>query len=177
MSRIGVFGGQFDPPHNGHVAVVRAALSQLALDRLVVVVDRDPPHRERSLLDAAFRGELAEAAFTALGPVEVHVQSAEDSPYMVDTLRRLSVDGELYLIVGADQLAALDRWHDPGGVRSLATLVSAPRNGTPPAEPTIRLEMAPVDTASTAIRERLERGQDVSSEVPAAVLSLLLRPS
>ena len=50
MTRIGVFGGQFDPPHNGHVAVASAAVRQLGLDQLVVVVDADPPHREASQL-------------------------------------------------------------------------------------------------------------------------------
>ncbi len=173
MTRIGVFGGQFDPPHNGHVAVVRTALQQLDLDRLVVVVDSRPPHRVASQLDAGIRGALATAAFADLGSVEVHVQGPDDSPYMVDTLRSLSAEGELFLIVGADQLAALDSWHDADGIRARATLVVAPRAAVVPVQAAIVLNMQPVDLASTQIRARLERGQDVSEDVPAAVLRLL----
>ena len=173
MTRIGVFGGQFDPPHNGHVAAVRTALQQLDLDRLVVVVDSRPPHREASQLDAGTRGALATAAFADLGPVTVRVQGPDDSPYMVDTLRSLSAEGELFLIVGADQLAALDSWHDADGIRALATLVVAPRAAAVPIEAAIVLDMQPVDLASTQLRERLEAGQDVSADVPAAVLRRL----
>ncbi len=156
MTRIGVFGGQFDPPHNGHVAVAATAIEQLALDRLVVVVDADPPHREASQLSAEVRGRLAEAAFASLAKVMVMVLGAGDSPYTVDTLRRLSGEGELFLIVGADQFETLDRWHDPAGIRRLATLVAAPRPGVEiPDGGVLELDMAPVDLSSSGVRSAL----------------------
>lgn len=176
MTRIGVFGGQFDPPHNGHVAVVVTAIEQLALDRLIVVVDADPPHREASQLSATVRGRLAEAAFGSLAKVMVMVLGADDSPYTVDTLRRLAGEGELFLIVGADQFEALDRWHDPVGIRELATVVVAPRPNLGSRESDVAvLDMEPVELSSSDVRAALHRGGEVASLLPVAVLDLLER--
>lgn len=176
MTRIGVFGGQFDPPHNGHVAVASTAIDQLALDRLVVVVDADPPHREASQLSAEVRGRLAEAAFRSLPKVTVMVLGADDSRYTVDTLRRLSSEGELFLIVGADQFETLDRWHDPPGIREIATVVVAPRPNIDPRDPdVVVLAMQPVELSSSEVRAALHRGGEVASLLPVAVCDLLER--
>ncbi len=176
MTRIGVFGGQFDPPHNGHVAVAATAIEQLALDRLIVVVDADPPHREASQLSADVRGRLAEAAFGSLARVTVMVLGADESPYTVDTLQRLSGQGELFLIVGADQFATLDRWHDPARIRELATVVVAPRPEIDPRDSdVVVLRMEPVELSSSGVRATLQRGGDVASLLPVAVSALLER--
>ena len=71
MTRIGVFGGQFDPPHNGHLAVVRAARDQLGLDRVLVVPSARPPHRPAPQTPAETRYRLALAAFADEPRVEV----------------------------------------------------------------------------------------------------------
>src|SRR5690242_19971699 len=71
MSRIGVFGGQFDPPHNGHLAIVRAARDQLGLDRVLVVPSARPPHRPAPATPAEARYRLAQAAFAGEPRVEV----------------------------------------------------------------------------------------------------------
>jgi nicotinate-nucleotide adenylyltransferase len=174
MTRVGVFGGQFDPPHNGHVAVATAAIEQLGLDHLIVVVDADPPHRAASQVSADVRGRLAQAAFSGLPGVEVLVLNAGDSRYMVDTLRSLERQGELFLIVGADQLARLDQWHDPAGVRGLATIVVAPRDDIDSAALGARaLEMAPVDLSSSGVRSALHGGADVEDRLPPAVFRLV----
>ena len=139
----------------------------------MVVVDADPPHREASQLSAEVRGRLADAAFASLPKVRVMVLGADESPYTVDTLRRLSGQGELFLIVGADQFATLDRWHDPTGIRRLATLVAAPRPGVEiPDGDVVELEMAPVDLSSSGVRSALATGVNVASQVPESVLSL-----
>jgi nicotinate-nucleotide adenylyltransferase len=174
VTRIGVFGGQFDPPHNGHVAVASAAIAQLGLDHLVVVVDADPPHRAASEVAADVRGRMAEAAFTDLPGVSVRVLAASDSPYAVDTLRSLDGEGELLLIVGADQLARLEQWHDPDGVRRLATLVVAPRDDIDStALGASALHMDPVDLSSSELRCALHNRADVADRLPSAVLRLI----
>lgn len=176
MTRIGVFGGQFDPPHNGHVAVAATAIEQLALDRLIVVVDADPPHREASQLSAEVRGRLAEAAFDPLAKTMVMVLRADESPYTVDTLRRLSGRGELFLIVGADQFESIDRWHDPTALRELATVVVAPRPSIDLSDSDIVvLDMEPVELSSSEVRAALHRGGQVAALLPDAVSDLLER--
>jgi nicotinate-nucleotide adenylyltransferase len=156
------------------VAVARTAISQLGLDRLLVVVDSDPPHRAASHLDSGIRGQLADAAFAALPNTAVRVLGPDDSPFTVDTLRGLTGNDEVFLIVGADQLAALDTWREPEAVRSLATLAVAPRPDVDrPITDAIALQMPPVDLSSSGIRDALRAGNDVTGSVPEPVLEAL----
>jgi nicotinate-nucleotide adenylyltransferase len=173
--RVGVFGGEFDPPHLAHVAVARVARDQLALDRLLVVPAGTPPHREASTTPAATRLRMAELAFTGERAIEVspiEIDRAGTS-HTLESLEQLAPLGELFLIMGADQLASFDSWREPEAIRELATLVVAPRTGfAPPGGGAVPLEMAPVDLSSTDVRERLRTG-DGEQLVPAAVLALI----
>jgi nicotinate-nucleotide adenylyltransferase len=173
--RIGVFGGRFDPPHAGHVAVAGAAMRQLDLDRLIVVPARQPPHRDAGTTPPELRYRMAEAAFPGPGRVEVsRIELDRDGPdYTADTLEKLAPEGRLFLIVGADH-ADLPGWHAPERVRELATLVVAPRPGVAPVgSGAVELQMEPVDLASTAIREAVARGEDPAGLVPDAVAALI----
>jgi nicotinate-nucleotide adenylyltransferase len=178
MTRIGVFGGQFDPPHNGHLAVVRAARKQLGLDRVLVVPSARPPHRPAPATPAETRYRLAQAAFAGEpGVVVSRIEIDRDGPgYTAETLEALSgPDRELYLILGADQLAALASWNRPERVRELARLAVAARPGAPPADAAARLVMEPVDVSSSALRRLIGEGADVSAMVPAAVADAIAR--
>jgi nicotinate-nucleotide adenylyltransferase len=177
MSRVGIFGGQFDPPHNGHLAVVRAAREQAALDAVIVIPDGTPPHREPSALDPATRVRLARAAFGDEPAVTVSVMALGAGPvFMADKLERLAPGRELFLLLGADQYAAFDRWRDPQRIRRLASLVVAPRSGfPPPAAGDLALAMSPVDCASSELREALARGEDVRDQLPDAVWEIIDR--
>jgi len=173
--RIGVFGGRFDPPHAGHVAVAGAAMRQLRLDRLVVVPSRQPPHRDAGTTPPEVRYAMAVAAFPGPGRVEVsRIELDRQGPdYTADTLAELAPEGRLFLIVGADH-AELPGWHMAERVRELATLVVAPRPGVePPGPQVVALHMEPVDLASTAIREAVGRGEDLGDRVPEAVAALI----
>src|SRR5204862_1153054 len=116
--------------HLGHLAVVRAAREQLALDRVIVVPTARPPHREASPTPAETRLRLAEAAFAEDPAVEVsRMELDREGPsYTVDTLRALQPRGDLVLILGADQASDLlgGRWHESLEVLSLAHLAVAP---------------------------------------------------
>jgi nicotinate-nucleotide adenylyltransferase len=178
VTRIGVFGGQFDPPHNGHVAVVRAARDQLGLDRVLVVPSPHPPHRPSPQTPAETRYRLALAAFADEPAVEVsRLELDRAGPsYTVDTLEQLAAPGrQLYLILGADQLAALAAWHRPDRVRALARVAVAARPGAPHAEAAEELVMQPVDVSSSELRRRVAQGGDVTALVPPAVSAAIDR--
>ena len=173
--RVGVFGGEFDPPHLAHVAVARAARDQLALDRLLVVPAGMPPHRDASTTPAATRLRMAELAFADERAIEVSSIEIDrgGTSHTLDTLEQLAPLGDLFLIMGADQLASFDSWREPAAIRGLATLVVAPRTGFDASgSGAVQLEMAPVDLSSTDVRERLRNG-DAEGLVPAAVLALI----
>ena len=176
--KVGVFGGEFDPPHLGHLAVVRAAREQLALDRVIVVPTARPPHREASPTPAETRVRLAEAAFAREPGVEVsRIELDREGPsHTVDTLRALQPRGELVLILGTDQASDLlaCRWHQSQEVLRLARVAVAPRGAARAfdrPEVTV-LRMDPVDVSSTGVRAALRAGAG-TDEVPAAVLELI----
>jgi nicotinate-nucleotide adenylyltransferase len=179
--RVGVFGGTFDPPHTGHLVVAQEVHLRLGLDRVLWVPAAVPPHkRGQRITPAALRLEMVAAAIAGddrfqLSDLEVR----RDGPsYTVDTLRALreaSPDDELFLILGADQLAELDSWREPDQLRRLATLVGFARAGDEP--PEIEgariVEVPRLDISSTEIRRRLAAGEPIDYLVPAAVRALL----
>ena len=173
--RVGLFGGQFDPPHLGHLAVVRAARDQLGLDLVLVVPAAAPPHRPASDRDPLTRLRLTRAAFSGEPRVEVSgIELERGGPsYTVDTLTGLAGEDELFLILGADQYAALDGWHESRRVRELASIVVAPRPGFAIGDDAIELRMEPVDLSSSELRERLARGEPARGGVPEAVAGLI----
>ncbi|MGN6380918.1 MAG: nicotinate-nicotinamide nucleotide adenylyltransferase [Gaiellales bacterium] len=168
MTRVGVFGGQFDPPHNGHLDVVRAARDQLDLDRVLVIPDDNPPHRPASVQPTEVRLRLAEAAFAGEPRVEVRAPATGEHPeYTVHVLERLAGEGDLYLIIGADQFARFFTWRDPDRIRELATIVVAPRSEHAVADPgVVVLDMPPVDLSSTELRACLAEDGECGSDIP-----------
>jgi nicotinate-nucleotide adenylyltransferase len=122
---IGLFGGAFDPPHNGHVALVEAAKRALALDRVLVLVAAEPAHKAVET-PAAVRLELARAAFP---PDEVVL---DDHARTVDTLRAHPEWDEPVFLLGADAFSDFPAWKEPDEVLRLARLGVASRPGFPP---------------------------------------------
>ena len=168
--KLGVFGGEFDPPHLGHLSVIRTARDQLGLDRLLVVPTGRPPHRSASETPAETRLRMAELAFSREPRVEVsRIELDRGGPsYMVDTLRGLARLGDLFLIIGADQLAVFDRWYESQAIRRLATLVVAPRSPqTIARDGIVVLDMPPVDLSSTGVRAQLAAGRAAGGLAPS----------
>jgi nicotinate-nucleotide adenylyltransferase len=162
---VGIFGGAFDPPHNGHVALARTAMERLDLDRLEVTVVVAPGHKE-TVASAEHRLELARLAFAGLGTVE-----PEPHEYTVDALEFHSYEDPVFLI-GADELASFGSWKEPERVLELARLGVATRPGYRPetASPRIEIfELEPYPVSSSEIRERVRRGEPIDGLVPDAV--------
>ena len=180
---VGVFGGAFDPPHFGHVALVRAALEHFGFERILVVPAGNPPHKEVAT-PAGIRARLAELAFAGIAEAEISLlELAPGGPrYTVDTLRRLRERyDDLTLLVGADQFAGFLRWREPDRVLELATLAVANRPGYDDEE--LQPVLAALDrpervsffsipahpVSSQEIRERARAGLPIDDLVPRPV--------
>jgi nicotinate-nucleotide adenylyltransferase len=165
----GILGGIFDPPHNGHVALARAALEQLPIDRLVVLVAADPGHREVFAAPEDRLG-LAQAAFDGL-PAELVL---DDNAFTVDAVRDGRF-GDALFIVGADEGAAFPTWKEPEEVLRWVRLAVGTRSGFPPpdlsryGDRVISFELGSPDVSSTEVRERASRGERLDGLVPPAV--------
>jgi nicotinate-nucleotide adenylyltransferase len=179
---VGLLGGAFDPPHNGHVALARAALEQLDLDRLLVLVVADPGHK-RTATPAAARLELARLAFEDDPHVDVEL---DPHPRTVDSLEARRFPDAVF-VLGADEFADFAAWKEPERVLELARVAVAERPGVPdervrqaharlPTPDRVSFfELEPTPVSSTAIRERLSRGQPVDELLPPKVLDGIRR--
>jgi nicotinate-nucleotide adenylyltransferase len=168
---LGLFGGAFDPPHVGHVALVRSAKEALGLDRVVVVVVADPGHkRVHTPADVRFR--LTKAAF----PDDEVV--LDDHARTVDMLRAHPEWHGTTFLIGADELADFGRWKEPDEVLQLVRLGIATRPGhdVELSDPERMTSFELTEPASShGVRERLERGEDVHDVIPAAVWGMIER--
>lgn len=187
--RIGVFGGAFDPPHNAHVALAQAAVTQLGLAELRIFPTGQAWHKARQLSSAEDRLAMTELAFGGLAKVVVDVREIRRSgpTYTLDTLRELQnerPDMQPVLLIGADQAAALRSWHGFDEILSIAIISIADRAGgtvaagrfdpqtLAPLPPEARFEplaLPPMDISATDIRSRAARGADIAALVPPAV--------
>jgi nicotinate-nucleotide adenylyltransferase len=179
---VGILGGVFDPPHLGHVALARAALEQLGLDRLLVLVVADPGHKSPRT-PAPTRLELARLAFAELPNVEVEL---DHHARTVDSLEARKPEDAVF-IVGADEFADFPQWKRPERVLELVRLAVARRPGIPDerlretewrlaAPGRIRyFELEPHPVSSSAIRARAGRGESVDGLVPSTVADAVRR--
>jgi nicotinate-nucleotide adenylyltransferase len=179
MTSLGLFGGAFDPPHDGHVALVRTAKEALGLDRVLILVAADPGHK-RVATPAEARFGLARAAF----PDDEVV--LDPHPRTVDLLRDHPEWGDPVFLIGADQFVALPTWKEPGEVLRRARLGVAARPGYPrdrldgtlaaldaPGR-VLFFELEPHDVSSRELRAALARGEAVRG-IPPAVLAVVAR--
>jgi nicotinate-nucleotide adenylyltransferase len=172
----GLFGGAFDPPHWGHVALAETALEHFELERLLAFVVVDPGHRD-VVLDFPTRFRLAELAFGGLSRTEV---VPEEHRYTVDAVRGGRF-GDAIFLVGADEFASFLSWKDPDGVLEEVRLGVATRPGYPSEalEPILESLERPdrvaffaipnMPISGTEIRARAARGEPLDELVPPAV--------
>jgi nicotinate-nucleotide adenylyltransferase len=169
---IGLLGGSFDPPHNGHVALAYAAVEQLPIDRLVVLVAERPGHREPPTVDADTRLKLARAAFPD-ADVEL-----ETHPFTVDAVRGSRFDDAVF-ILGADQAVAFGTWKEPEEVLKHVKLGVGTRAGYPQpdlgryGDRVLRFELDSPDISSSEVRKRVAAGETIDDLVPPAVARLI----
>jgi nicotinate-nucleotide adenylyltransferase len=179
---VGLLGGVFDPPHVGHVDLARAAVRELGLDRLLVLVVADPGHK-RATLPAETRLDLTRLAFADVPEAVVELDL---HPRTVDSLEERKLEDALF-ILGADELAAFESWKEPGRVLELARLAVAMRPGTtrdeleavrrrlPVPDRVVAFEMEPVAISSSDVRARVAHGESIDGLVPPRVAEAISR--
>jgi nicotinate-nucleotide adenylyltransferase len=181
--KVGLFGGTFNPIHNGHILIARAAASQFGLSHVVFVPNGIPPDRGKEVRPGKEdRFQMVAGAVAAEDGLDVsRVEVDRKGPsYTIDTIRALKQDYPegICFIVGADRLAQIDRWKEPEAIIASVPFIVAPRAGVSLSvfeqglfdEASIwPLDMPEVDISSTALRDRVRRGEPIGDSVPASV--------
>ena len=189
MTRIGIYGGTFSPPHNGHVAAARAFMEQMWLDFLYVIPTALPPHKDPEInIDPVHRLEMCRRAFA--GVEGVYVSDMEirrgGRSYTVDTLRELyGEDRRLFLLCGTDMMLTLDEWREPEEIFKLCYPVYIRREKDPLLDARIvqkiaqyqekygkvvrRIVTDPITVSSTDVRSRIREGKSAADLIPSLV--------
>lgn len=187
--KTGIFGGAFNPVHNGHVNLAREAAAQLKLRRLIIIPTFEPPHKENKLLPFDDRAEMCRMAFSDISEkcpkCAVEVSDIERRmggvSYTINTLRELKREfpkEQFFLLIGGDSLFSFDKWFKYESILNECKVCALARGGDSLAEMMEfaaemgRVKVLPsnvVDISSTEIREKLRNSGDISGLVPNSV--------
>jgi nicotinate-nucleotide adenylyltransferase len=188
MRRIGLFGGTFDPPHLGHLALAEHARDRLRLDEVRFIPAGQPPHKRGQRITPP-AGRLAMARLAVRGNPAFRVSTLETRrggpSFTIETLRAVAAEApraRLFLLMGADSLEDFAGWRDPEAILRLATLVVAHRpgdgggrRGVAGGRRVLHLDNAGLAISSSLVRARVRAGRSVRYLVPDAVATYVAR--
>ena len=183
MIKTGIFGGAFNPVHNGHVNLAQEAVKQLKLRRLIVIPTFESPHKATALAPFEQRMEMCRLAFGHIEGAEVSdiERSLGGTSFTINTIRELKrrfPDEQFYLLIGGDMLYSFDKWFKYEAILNEVKVCAVARGGDSYADMVefanemgkIRvLATGVVDVSSTQIREGIAGGRDISELVPEDV--------
>ncbi len=185
-----IFGGTFDPVHTGHIAMVRSAIDEFGLSKLVVVPNGNPPHKSMAVKsDFSHRYNMTCLAFEGQDDVEVsdYEKDPDKFSYSLDTMRyfRKKYGEDTFFIIGADSLLTIHKWYKYETLLKENRFIVFRRDGDDMLEDVInkykesfnadiRLsKMEYVDISSTYIRDLIKKGTLPRGILPDAVLSYI----
>lgn len=184
--KTGIFGGAFNPVHNGHVNVAREAISQLKLRKLIIIPTFESPHKNTKLAPFDDRAEMCRLAFSGISDkCEISVSDIERQmggvSYTINTLRELKrryPDNQFFLLIGGDMLFSFREWFKYESILKECKVCAVARGGDNLtdmmefANEIGRVKVLPaniVDVSSTEIRERIAKSEDIGELVPEKI--------
>lgn len=195
MSRVGIMGGTFDPIHLAHLEMARCAREQMALDKILFMPSKIPPHkRNRQILSESLRGEMVRLAIE--GEKGFYYSDfelkREEVTYTAKTLRLLKEqypEDEFYFIMGGDSLFQFENWYMPEQILQYAVILAVSRDGVLQQDmekkalelsvkfhgEVLVLSMKKMDISSSMIRKKLCEGESVKEYLPSEVFDFISR--
>ena len=192
--KILIFGGTFNPVHNGHIAMCKAAQKVVNPDLTLIIPTYMPPHKavKGHLLSGEERIRLCRLAFdgfynTEVSDIEI---KAEQKSYSVITLTKLHEiypDAEFYMLCGADMFLTLNTWFRYEEIIKLTAVCAVPRDGglaelekyknlvKADGGKCIIIDTPTVEISSTEIREAINSGGNADGMLPKNVLDYITK--
>lgn len=186
--RVGIFGGAFNPIHNGHLHLISCFKKELSLDKIVLIPTSVPPHKTSTNLapaqDRLNMLRLAVGNDSSIDISDIEFKRAGKS-YTYDTLKQLRTvypNDSLYLIVGADQFFDFKTWYRASDILKDVTVCTAARqsgdekqrlvnfkNSDDELKNCIICDFDAVVVSSSEVRQKIKDGQSVDALIPLAV--------
>lgn len=158
MEKIGLFGGTFDPPHNGHIQAARYALKTLNLDKVLLIPCSAHPGKSEQMHCAGMQNRLEMTRLAVLGHPGLEACDWEvvrgGQTYTADTIvqtKRIYSDAKIYLLMGSDQFLSVDQWKDWETISNEVIFVVFGR-GLPEEAAAVRTQMEKLQHSGAEIR-------------------------
>ena len=178
--KIGIMGGTFDPIHNGHLMLGKTAYEKFGLDQIWFMPNGNPPHKEQASIGSDIETRIRMVELAIAPHPEFVLELYESDPSKVScsyqTLEHFQTqypEDELYFIVGADSLFAIETWVKPERIFPTCTFLAAYRDEIDTAEEMqtqIEILATPLmDVSSHELRQRIQEQESIRSYVPSDV--------
>ena len=193
MKKTGILGGTFNPVHNAHIMMARAALEQYGLNEVWFMPSKNPPHKDKSaIVSDGHRKRMVQAAIDGIPGFRFSDMELrrEGVTYTSDTMQQLREeypDNEFYFILGGDSLRDLSQWHKPEKILKNCRILAAPRGDLSEGEleklcrklgkkfhgEIWPLAMNHIQISSERIRERIGAGESAYAFCPPKVVTYI----
>ncbi|MBQ8808659.1 MAG: nicotinate (nicotinamide) nucleotide adenylyltransferase [Clostridia bacterium] len=177
--RIGLFGGAFNPVHNGHMAVAEAAIKEANLDKLIFIPTGNAPHKKEGGASRQDRYNMLlklteQRDNMSVSDYEISKSEVNYSANTAEYFKTLYPADELFFIIGDDSYNQLHTWFEPHRITKVCTLLVFPREGAEVKPPAIAIPMEKVEAASSNIREKIKIGKDFRNLLPKEVFDYII---
>lgn len=185
MSRIGLFGGTFNPPHLAHKRLSDEMKEKLSLSEVLIMPTFTPPHKEaESLASSEDRLSMCKLTFSEnyynVCDLEIKREGKSYTVLTLEELKKIYPEDEIYLVIGSDMLLSFHKWYRYEDILSMCTLCVISREDEKTAQALsdyaknvlqryeekgeiVISRSSPVELSSTLIRDRISEGEDVSA--------------
>lgn len=183
-------GGTFAPPHKAHIAIAKACLNHLELDKVLFMPNGQPPHKQgEKVVSAEHRLNMTRLGIEdykefEICDIEVKAEGLSYSADTLDRLHNLYKDCELFFIIGGDSLCEIENWYQPERILKSTNIAVVSREGADIKKQAqylterygARIFIVPMenyDISSTMVRDSLKKGLDISEYVDGKVLEYI----
>lgn len=181
MTKVGILGGTFDPPHFGHLLIANEVLTKLNLDEIWFMPNQEPPHKQKSeSVENIERVQMLELSIVGNPAFKIEKIELErlGPSFTVDTMKLLNErypDHQFYFIIGADMIEYLPKWHQIDELIELVQFVGVerPEYSLETEYPITYVDVPAFEVSSSMIRERVQHGMSVRYLLPDPVINFI----
>ncbi|MBQ5321732.1 MAG: nicotinate (nicotinamide) nucleotide adenylyltransferase [Oscillospiraceae bacterium] len=188
MEKLGILGGTFNPVHNGHIYLAKSFMEKLSLDKILLIPDALPPHKDfsKEAADEDRLNMLSLAAkdipFLSVCDWEIKKGGKSYTYFTLLEMKKQNPESEIYFLVGSDMFLSLESWFNYPEIMNMATFCAVARNKEDIALlqakkeyfsslgfKTEILKTEPLEISSTEIREKIKKSENINELLPEAV--------